>query len=189
MNIWIVDDVAQTRAWLRESTILAFPSARLHEAGDLFHAGRLRVTQGWPDLALIDLRLPDGRGHELIAEMHDAHPQALILIPTIFDDDAYLFDAIVAGASGHVLKDQPVDRIAAQLRAHSEGSAPPLSPSLARRILRALDAEGLGADAAARAYLQHRARGEPAAAAQQQSGVDGIALRETIRGLRGSAAR
>jgi DNA-binding NarL/FixJ family response regulator len=175
MNIWIVDDVAQTRAWLRESALLAFPAARLHEAGDLFHSGRLRV--------------PDGRGHELIAEMHDAHPQALILIPTIFDDDAYLFDAIVAGASGHVLKDQPVDRIAAQLRAHTEGSAPPLSPSLARRILRAIDAERLGADAAVRAYLQHRARGEPAAAAQQQAGVDGIALRETIRRLRGRAAR
>jgi DNA-binding NarL/FixJ family response regulator len=184
MDIWIVDDVAQTRSWLREAALLAFPQARLHEAGDLFHAHRLRVEYGWPRLALIDLRLPDGCGHELIARLHGEQPQSTILIPTIFDDDTYLYDAIVAGASGHVLKDQPVERIAVQLRAHAEGSAPPLSPSLARRILRNLEAGDIAADPKVRSYLQLRARGEPAASAQQQSGVDGAALRAAIRRLR-----
>lgn len=169
-KIWIVDDQAATRAWLGQAIRNAFPEAAVAEAASLASARKLRLDSGWPDLALIDLRLPDGDGVELITELHAACPQALCVVPTIFDDDAYLFAALRAGARGYLLKDQPVERIAEQLRGLAAGAAPPLSPSLARRILHHLESNDTAPGAAERQLLQLRARGLPLSEALQQSG-------------------
>lgn len=180
-KIWIVDDQAATRAWLGQAVRSAFPEAAVAEAGSLASARKLRLDSGWPDLALIDLRLPDGHGVELIAELHAARPHALGVVPTIFDDDAYLFDALRAGACSYLLKDQPVERIAEQLRGLADGAAPPLSPSLARRILHHLESNGAPPGAGERQLLQLRARGLPLHEALQQSGQAPQSLRAVLR--------
>lgn len=184
VTAWVVDDLPQTRSWLREALVRSFDAALIHEAGSLAAARRLQSGHGWPDLALIDLHLPDGSGIDLIGELHRAQPDAHILVPTIFDDDAHLFAAIRAGAGGHLLKDQPVEALAQTLRAQTGGSAPALSASLARRILRELDAVGAPPDEQVRRYLQHRARGMAAAEASALTAVDGAALQEALRPLR-----
>lgn len=63
-----------------------------------------RIPATLPDVAILDVRLPDGSGIEVCRQVRSAHPQVRALVLTSFDDDAALLAAIVAGASGYVLK-------------------------------------------------------------------------------------
>jgi DNA-binding NarL/FixJ family response regulator len=57
-----------------------------------------------PDVAVLDVRLPDGNGVEVCREIRSNHPEVRCLMLTSFADDEALFDAIMAGAAGYVLK-------------------------------------------------------------------------------------
>jgi DNA-binding NarL/FixJ family response regulator len=57
-----------------------------------------------PDVAVLDVRLPDGNGVEVCQEIRSRHPGVQCLMLTSFEDDEALFDAIMAGAAGYVLK-------------------------------------------------------------------------------------
>jgi len=63
-----------------------------------------RVPAANPDVAVLDIRLPDGNGIELCRELRSRLPALRCLMLTSFTDDEALFDAIMAGASGFVLK-------------------------------------------------------------------------------------
>lgn len=127
----IVDDLAPSRDWLARSVARAFAGIAVRHAVDLADA-RAQCTPP-PDLALVDLGLPDGSGVDLIAEL--APRDTLCIVATVFDDDAHLFPALRAGAQGYVLKDQAQDSLVDLLRGIAAGQ-PPLSPSIARRLLR-----------------------------------------------------
>ncbi len=87
-----------------------------------------------PDLALIDLSLPDGSGVTLIEEINRRAPGTVCIVVTIFDNDLHLIPALRAGAQGYLLKDQSWQQIAQLLLGITEGR-PPLSPAIARRLL------------------------------------------------------
>ncbi len=167
----IVDDLPATRIWLARAVAIAFPDARVREAADLMGGQRL-CSERAPDLALIDLRLPDGHGARLIEALHRLRPEACIVIPTIFDDDAYLFEALRAGASGYLLKDQPPEKMACHLQRLSAGESP-LSVPLARRLLRMALNDALSLQEAERGLLQARARGLSVGEAARSLGLDG----------------
>ena len=63
-----------------------------------------RVPAVRPDIAVLDVRLPDGSGVEVCRELRSAMPELACLMLTSFADDEALFDAILAGAAGYVLK-------------------------------------------------------------------------------------
>ncbi|MGJ9373298.1 response regulator [Nesterenkonia sp. CF4.4] len=63
-----------------------------------------RIAAIRPDIAVLDVQLPDGNGIELCRRIRSAHPEIPCLILTGFDDDAASIAAVVAGASGYVLK-------------------------------------------------------------------------------------
>ena len=63
-----------------------------------------RVPALRPDVAVLDVRLPDGNGVEVCREVRSRHPEVQCLMLTSFADDEALFDAIMAGAAGYVLK-------------------------------------------------------------------------------------
>lgn len=128
----IVDDLAPCRAWLARALALAFPGIAVQEAGSLQQARARLAERPTPPLALIDLGLPDGSGVQLIAPL--AAAGCVCVVSTVFDDDAHLFPALAAGAQGYLLKDQPPEQIADMLRGIATGQ-PPLSPSIARRLL------------------------------------------------------
>lgn len=88
-----------------------------------------------PDVALIDLGLPDGDGTELIADLARRSRHTSILVVTIFGDEAHVVRALQAGAHGYLLKDTPTEEFGRAIRAVSEGAAP-LSPQVARYLLR-----------------------------------------------------
>ncbi|GAA3434946.1 response regulator [Kutzneria kofuensis] len=73
------------------------------EAGTVAEA-LVRVPAAQPQVAVLDVRLPDGNGVELCRELRSAMPQLQCLMLTSFSDDDALFDAIMAGAAGFLLK-------------------------------------------------------------------------------------
>lgn len=64
-----------------------------------------RIPAAQPDVAVLDVRLPDGSGVEVCREVRSTLPNVKCLMLTSYSDDEALFDAIMAGAAGYVLKD------------------------------------------------------------------------------------
>jgi DNA-binding NarL/FixJ family response regulator len=91
------------------------------------------VDEHRPDVALVDVRMPELDGIEatrLITRDHDTR----VLILTTFDLDAYVYDAIRAGASGFLLKDVTAERLVDGVRLVAEGSML-LGPAVSRRLV------------------------------------------------------
>jgi two-component system response regulator DevR len=65
--------------------------------------GRIAATR--PDVAVLDVRLPDGSGIDLCRDIRSAHPDVQCLMLTAYDDDEASYTAVLAGAAGYVLKD------------------------------------------------------------------------------------
>jgi len=132
-NILLLEDLPEIRAWLKVLVLQVFPgaqiseSARVHDALEMISAVKF-------DLALIDLGLPDGSGVDVVSGLRESQPEAQSVVVTIHDDDDHLFPALQAGAFGYVLKEQPREQIAEQLHRMTQGE-PPLSPSIARRVI------------------------------------------------------
>ena len=64
-----------------------------------------RIAATLPDVAVLDVRLPDGSGIDVCRDIRSAYPQIACLILTAFDDDEASYTAVLAGAAGYVLKD------------------------------------------------------------------------------------
>jgi DNA-binding NarL/FixJ family response regulator len=86
-----------------------------------------------PDVALIDLRLPDGSGIRLVTQMVEACPSTRAVILSAFDDEEYVVAALEAGAAGYLVKNIPSrDLVDAVRRAHAGELV--LQPSLAAAL-------------------------------------------------------
>lgn len=130
----ILDDVPDSQIWLSQALSSAFPGIQLSAADSLKEARAWLADHPAPELALIDLGLPDGSGTGLIAELNRSSPQTLCIVASIFDDNQHIFPALRAGAQGYLLKDQPLAKIVELLKGVAEGR-PPLSPAIARKML------------------------------------------------------
>ena len=87
-----------------------------------------------PDVVLMDIRMPKITGIEAARQMKDIAPSAKIVILTISDEEEDLFEAIRAGASGYLLKDIPLDEVAAAVRSVHGGQSL-INPSMAGKLL------------------------------------------------------
>ncbi|PSL37158.1 LuxR family two component transcriptional regulator [Labedella gwakjiensis] len=83
--------------------------------------GRQRVAATLPDVAVIDVRLPDGNGIDLCRDIRSAHPEVHCLILTAYDDDDAMYAAAIAGAAGYVLKDIRGQKLVESIRAVAAG--------------------------------------------------------------------
>jgi DNA-binding NarL/FixJ family response regulator len=92
-------------------------------------AGRLR-----PDVVLMDVRMPDMDGIAATAVLVRSTPSARVLILTTFEDEAYIFDSLRAGASGFLLKRSRPEELIAGVHAVAAGDSL-LSPSVTRRVI------------------------------------------------------
>jgi DNA-binding NarL/FixJ family response regulator len=132
-TILLLEDLPEIRAWLRKLVLQVFPGAQISESARVHDALSL-VSALKFDLALIDLGLPDGSGVDVVTKLRETQADAQSVVVTIHDDDEHLFPALQAGAFGYILKEQPRELIAEQLQRISQGE-PPLSPSIARRVM------------------------------------------------------
>jgi DNA-binding NarL/FixJ family response regulator len=101
--VFLVDDHEVVRVGVRELLNSADDLQVVGEAGSVAEA-LARMPDSGADVAVLDVRLPDGNGIELCRELRSQLPDLKCLMLTSFTDDEALFDAIMAGASGFVLK-------------------------------------------------------------------------------------
>jgi len=90
-----------------------------------------------PDVALLDLRMPEMDGVEAIAAIRQKIPTARIIVLTTFDDDEDIYRGLRAGAKAYLLKDAPRDELLKCVRAVHEGQTiipPPIAAKLAGRL-------------------------------------------------------
>ncbi|HEX5268419.1 MAG TPA: response regulator transcription factor [Acidimicrobiales bacterium] len=132
IRLLVVDDEALVRSGFR---LILQSEPGFQVVGDavdgaaaIEEALRLR-----PDVVLMDVRMPRMDGVEATRRLTEA-TDVKVLILTTFDLDAYLFDAVRAGASGFLLKDVPPDDLADAIRAVARGDAL-IEPRMTRRLL------------------------------------------------------
>jgi DNA-binding NarL/FixJ family response regulator len=80
-----------------------------------------RVTATHPDVVVLDVRLPDGSGIDLCRSILSKHPEMRCIILTAYDDDQASVAAVLAGASGYVLKDIRSQKLIEGIRAVAAG--------------------------------------------------------------------
>jgi DNA-binding NarL/FixJ family response regulator len=105
IRVFLLDDHEVVRRGVRE-LLEADSGGEIEVVGEASTADEAlgRVPAVRPDVAILDVRLPDGNGVEVCRDIRSRHPEIQCLMLTSFADDEALFDAIMAGASGYVLK-------------------------------------------------------------------------------------
>ena len=103
------------------------------EAGDGIAATELAAT-AVPDVILMDVRMPKRSGIEACVAIKDVAPTARIIMLTVSDEEADLYDAVKNGASGYLLKDSSIDEVAQAIRVVADGQSL-ISPSMAIKLL------------------------------------------------------
>jgi len=134
MRVLVADDQSMVRAGFRmllggepDIEVVAEASNGL-EAVD-------KASRFHPTVVLMDIRMPELDGLEATRRILAADDKARVLILTTFDLDEYVYEALRAGASGFVLKDDPPEQLLAAIRTVAAGDAL-LSPSVTKRVIK-----------------------------------------------------
>ena len=94
-----------------------------------------RIERSDPDVIIMDIEMPGINGIEGVKLVKENFPEMKILMETIFDDDAKIFDSICAGAEGYILKNTaPVEILSAIKEIYEGGS--PMTPTIANRVMK-----------------------------------------------------
>ncbi len=145
--VLVEDDPATLDAL--SAQVKGIPGFQLLTAAASYAAGARGLLEPY-DLLLVDLDLGDGCGIDLIRASRQRQPQARVLVISVLGDERTVVTAVEAGADGYVLKDSSVGTLAAQLTAVMAGDAP-ISPGIARHLLRRFRTEAKDMKAARRA--------------------------------------
>jgi DNA-binding NarL/FixJ family response regulator len=136
IRVFLLDDHEVVRRGLADLLELESDLEVVGEAGSAADA-RVRIPATRPDVAVLDVRLPDGTGVEVCRDIREENPDVKCLMLTSYSDDEALFDAIMAGASGYVLKDIRGNDLVEAIRQVASGKSL-LDPSLTQRVLERL---------------------------------------------------
>jgi two-component system NarL family response regulator len=136
LKMLIVDDHAVFREGLRALLDLEEDFDVIGEASRGDEALSL-VAEESPDVILLDLHLPDGNGADFCGQLLKLSPESKVLILSAYDDDEEVSAALIAGASGYVLKTVSGDRLADNIRSVFRGEVL-LAPSVAAKVVQQL---------------------------------------------------
>ena len=136
IRVFLVDDHEVVRRGVRELLESADDLEVVGEAGTAAEALQ-RVPATSPDVAVLDVRLPDGTGVEVCRDLRSLIPSLRCLMLTSFNDDEALFGAIMAGASGYVLKEVRGSDLVESIRRVAAGQSL-LDPLVTARVLERL---------------------------------------------------
>src|SRR6187402_2832086 len=133
IRVLVVDDQSMVRAGFR---LLLADEPDIEVVADASN-GLEAIAQAarfHPNVILMDIRMPELDGLEATRRILAADPAARVLILTTFDLDDYVYEALRAGASGFVLKDDPPEQLIAAVHTIAAGDAL-LSPAVTKRVI------------------------------------------------------
>ncbi|HNM83107.1 MAG TPA: response regulator transcription factor [Mycobacterium sp.] len=121
-SVFLVDDHEVVRRGLVDLLSGDPELTVVGEAGSIAEA-KARIPAARPDVAVLDVRLPDGSGIDLCRDLLASHDELRCLILTSFTDEQSMLDAILAGASGYVVKDIRGMELAQAIKAVGSGKS------------------------------------------------------------------
>jgi DNA-binding NarL/FixJ family response regulator len=133
IRVLVVDDQELFRRGLTMLLNVEDDIEVVGEAADGSTAGALAAGLT-PDVVLMDVRMPKVTGIEACVAIKDAAPSARIIMLTVSDEEADLYEAVKNGASGYLLKDSSIDEVAQAVRVVADGQSL-ISPSMAIKLL------------------------------------------------------
>lgn len=133
IRVLIVDDHAVVRTGLRMFLSTA-PDCLVVGVGGSAAEALVLAGRHRPDVVLLDIRLPDGSGIDVCRAIRAAVPEARVILLTYYASQELIIGAVLAGASGYLLKETPPERLLDGVRAAFRGGAP-LDPSIAAELL------------------------------------------------------
>ena len=132
-RVMLVDDHEVVRAGVRNLLAAHDDLEVVAEAGTADEAV-LRARSYHPDVVVLDIRLPDRSGVEVCRDIRAEHPHMAVLMLTSFSDDQALFDSIMAGAAGYILKQIRGNDLVDGIRRVAKGESL-LDPAVTARVL------------------------------------------------------
>jgi two-component system response regulator DevR len=133
IRVYLVDDHAMVLVGLKHLLGDSDAFSIVGTAGNVQDALE-GIAKTQPDVALVDLRLPDGSGGDVCKQAKALSPRTRFVILTSFCNDAAIFDAIAAGVDGYLLKEDDTDSLLEAIRDIANGHSV-LAPSVTKRVL------------------------------------------------------
>jgi DNA-binding NarL/FixJ family response regulator len=134
IRVLLADDHVLVRQGIRQFLEDEGDIEVVAEADSGVEAVRL-AQQHHPDIAVLDIRMPEMTGVEATRRIKAQSPQVRVLVLTAYDDDPYVFALLRAGADGYVLKTSSADELMRAVRT-VHGGSPALSPEIAGKVIR-----------------------------------------------------
>ncbi|MFI6010133.1 response regulator [Streptomyces sp. NPDC051243] len=139
IRVFLLDDHEVVRRGLSDLLDAEPDISVVGDAENVEHA-LVRAPAVRPHVAVLDVRLPDGDGISVCRELRSRMPELACLMLTSFDDEDALLDAIMAGASGYVLKQIRGSDLVSAVRTVASGQSM-LDPATTARLMRSLRTE------------------------------------------------
>jgi DNA-binding NarL/FixJ family response regulator len=136
IRVFVLDDHEVVRSGVR-GILAAEPDIEVTGEAGTAAAALARIPALRPDVAVLDVRLPDGDGIAVCREIRSAVPGTACLMLTSYGDDRALLGAIMAGASGYVLKHAAASDLVGAIRVVAAGQSM-LDPEATQRVLQRL---------------------------------------------------
>lgn len=143
ITVFLLDDHEVIRRGVHEM-LSAEPDIEVIGETDNAADALERIPAASPDVAVLDVRLPDGSGIEVCRELRSRDPEIACLILTSFSDEEALVHAVLAGASGYVLKGIRGSELQSAVRETAAGKVL-IGPDSARRVVERLRRRGAAA--------------------------------------------
>ncbi|MCA0216765.1 MAG: response regulator transcription factor [Actinobacteria bacterium] len=132
-RVFLVDDHEIVRRGVAD-LINAEPDLEVVGEASTVKQALARIAATSPDVAVLDVRLPDGSGVDLCRDIRSAHPTVACLMLTAYDDDEASYTAVLAGAAGYVLKDIRGQGLLDGIRRVANGESL-VAPGVTRRVV------------------------------------------------------
>lgn len=147
IRVLLVDDSALVRRGVRSVITAHSQHGAIQVVGEAANAAEAmsEVLRLKPDVVLLDLRLPDGSGIDICRRIHSEVPETRVLVLTSFVDDNLVYNAVIAGAHGYLMKEvDPPALLEAITKAASGQSI--LTPDITQRVMKMLRSGTAGKD-------------------------------------------
>jgi DNA-binding NarL/FixJ family response regulator len=152
VKILIVDDHALVRRGMGHVVRESFSDAEVVEASSAAEAMEAMATAG-ADIALVDVRMPDLDGLELLHDMRERWPNVPVIMLTSFDHAHYVRRALAEGAAGYMLKDATPEDLEQAIKVALSGGGNVLSPRVIQNLFETVE----GATSVENGEVHHRA--------------------------------